>query len=218
MRTMLGAVRGAKATWCRLVAISCVLGASLGSVGCAGESGFEGLEPEELEQLDVDTGTITLDLTTVPPAALCIRLTATTPAGTATVKTFAVTAGSSSASLAFGKLAPGSYSLTGDAFNVACGSISGAGDWIADTLTVTIRVGVTSNATLTFRRNNPLTASANFVNNVVGVGVGFLSSYVATEQGMLQAGLINGSRTFTRATFPAFEPTSAGNAPRIVAP
>ena len=188
--------------------IALALGLSLGALGCSdGGEGSAGSTPDEA------TASVQVELTTVPPAAQCVRLTTTPSSGAATVRTFTVTAGSASV-LSLGKLAPGSYTLAGDAFNVACTSIgTSVADWIADSVPLSLRTGVTASATLTFRKNNPVSVAANFVNNVLGIALGAFGSVVATDGGILQAGATSGTKVFTRANFAAFDSTTVpGNA------
>jgi alpha-tubulin suppressor-like RCC1 family protein len=164
---------------------------------------------------------LTIALTTVPASTLCIRVTAKPSSGAAaTVKSFIVTSGSSSANLQMGVLLPETYSLTADAFNVACSSVSGAGIWIADPVTVTLRPGVAQTVTLTFRKNSSLGVKADFVNNVKSVIAGNMASYVVTDTDVLVSGSNYPSGpTFKRSGFPAFDSTSVpGNAVVTVAP
>lgn len=168
--------------------------------------------------LDADesgaTASVDVALTTVPPSTQCIRITTTPAGGTSTVNSFTVTAGSSSANMTIGKLLPGSYTVAGDAFNVACTSISGIADWVADPVPATMKSGLTTSITLTFRKSNPLKATANFVNNVIGLAVGNSTTYVATDAGLLTSGWqgTGSSTTFYRRTFAMFDGTvAAGN-------
>jgi alpha-tubulin suppressor-like RCC1 family protein len=153
-------------------------------------------------------------LTTVPTSAQCIRLTVTPATGAATVKTFTVTAGSASTNLQVGPLAPGNYTVTGDAFNVACASIgTTVGTWLADSVSVSAKAGVTTNFTLTFRKNSPIAASANFVNNVLGMTTIAGSTYIYTDSGLLESGYATYSQTFIRLSYSAFDSSSVpGNA------
>ena len=164
---------------------------------------------------DQSVESVSVAVTTVPGSTQCIRITATPSSGSATVRTFAVTSGTASANLQLGTLAPGAYTLTADAFNLACASITGAGSWIADAVPVTVKAGVTATVTLTFRKNNPVLVNANFVNNVQGVWVNGPASYVLTDTGLLSAGssYFGTNRTFSRVTVAAFDATTAaGNA------
>ena len=194
------------------------LGGGMFALGCGTP---EGAGPSSAND---QFSSVSLELTTVPSSAQCIRITATPSSGSATVKLFTVTAGSTSANLQLGVLAPGSYVFSADAFNVACASISGAGNWIADSVTATVRPGVTSNITMTFRKNNPVAVNANFVNNVQGMAVNFLNTIIATDSGIVQAGNINpalgvGSNSvFLRPNYSPFDSSTVpGNAPVAVA-
>lgn len=81
-----------------------------------------------------------------------------------------------------------------DAFNVACTGLSGAGHWIADPTSVTLKAGATTTITMTFLENNPVTVTANFVPNIQSVSLGG-STFVVTDQGVLQSGLVSSSQT-----------------------
>lgn len=187
-----------------LLATSIALISTIGMLGC--DSTAPDPRSDKLESVQVN-------LTTVPTSAQCIRITATPSSGSATVKTFTVTAGAASTNLQVGPLLQGSYTFTADAFNVACTSISGAGNWIADPVSGTIRAGVATTITMTFRKNNPVTVNANFVNNVQSLAMSSTSSFIVTDAGVLQTGHINGASIFTRANFSAFDSSSVpGNA------
>jgi len=179
-----------------------------GMVSCSAEG--EGAQSAETDS----TSSVQIALTTVPSSAQCIRITATPTSGSATVRTFPVTAGSALSGLQFGKLAPGAYTITGDAFNVSCSSIGNTvGDWLGDSVSLALRSGVTPTVTLTFRKSPSLTANANFLNNVFGVAVGLPNTFVATDTGIVQAGALNSSSTFTRSSYSTFDSTmAAGNA------
>jgi len=161
---------------------------------------------------DPQVESVSVALTTVPTGALCIRITATPSSGAATVKTFSVTSGSSSASLQLGPLSPGNYTFIADAFNLACTSLTGAGNWIADPTPVALKAGATTTITMTFRENNPVTVTANFVPNIQSISL-FGNTFVVTDQGVLQSGLISSSQTFVRTNFSVFNASSVpGNA------
>ena len=180
----------------------CATSLSLAVAGCGSEN------PGNLSATEEQPSSIEFALTALPSTVQCVRVTATPTSGAATVKT-----GTSASAIAVGTMTPGTYTVSGDAFNVACTSISGAGNWIADPISVTVKPGVTANVTLTFRKNNPLTANANFVNNVQSVAMGPFSSGIGTDGGVLQSGNIISSKVFTRASFNTFDPTvAAGNA------
>jgi alpha-tubulin suppressor-like RCC1 family protein len=183
------------------------------AAGCASDPSA----PAAAEAGD-DVATVEVALTSVPGGVQCIRLVATPSAGSATTKTFTVTAGSSSASLQIGPVAPGTYTLSGDAFNLACTSISGVAPWTADPVSVTVRAGLATTLTMTFRKNSPITVNANFINNVLGVAMSFMNGFVFTDGGLLQTGVISGTQSYTRANFSAFDSSSVpGNAIAAVA-
>jgi hypothetical protein len=190
----------------------CAMGLAAGAVACGADDGAS------VAYEDGAVASVELAITTVPASTQCIRVTATPASGAATVKSFVVTAGSSSASLAFGKLKPGDYTLTGDAFNVACTSIgSSVGDWSADPIALTMKAGVVSTAKLTFRKNNSLSASANFVNNVLGGSLGDDATFIITDAGVLASGATPGTAAFTRLSFSALDGSVAGNVPTQIA-
>jgi Regulator of chromosome condensation (RCC1) repeat len=184
-----------------------VLWAAGAASGCAPDSADDG-----------DVTTVTVALTTVPTGVQCVRLVATPTSGSATTKTFTVAAGSSSASLQIGPFTPGNYTLSGDAFNVACTSISGVAPWTADSVPVTVRTGQAATVTMTFRKENPVTVNVNFVNNVLGLSMSFMNGFVVTDSGILQTGVIPGTVSYTRANFAAFDSSSIpGNAVASIA-
>jgi alpha-tubulin suppressor-like RCC1 family protein len=186
-----------------------------------GATSLMACESQQEAKLDQSSAedSVTIALTSVPASTLCIRATATPASGPDTVRSFIVTPGSTSANLKLGALVPGAYTLNADAFNVACTSISGAGSWIADPVAITVRAGVPTSVTMTFRKNAPVEINANFVNNVKAVAVGQTSSYIVTDSGVLQTGTINETSVFTRTNFAAFDSTSVpGNAVVTIAP
>jgi hypothetical protein len=181
--------------------------------------GLVGCESQDQVAQDQGRGSeesLTVALTSVPASTLCIRVTAKPSSGSAaTVKSFIVTPGSSSANLQMGVLLPETYGLTADAFNVACSSVNGAGNWIADPVTVTVRPGVAETVTMTFRKNSPLGVKANFVSNVRSFASGYSASYVVTDTDILATGYVypNYGVTFAPVGFSAFDSTSVpGNA------
>jgi alpha-tubulin suppressor-like RCC1 family protein len=138
---------------------------------------------------DADTsesGSVTIALASVPTAIQCIQITAT---GASTIsKPFSVTAGASTASLAFGQLPLGAVTFTGSAYNVACASIAGAtAQWLADAQTVTVQTGIIPSVNLTFRPNNASSVTANFVGNVTDVAVGPNTTYFMYADGSVKA-------------------------------
>lgn len=182
------------------------LGSLLG--GCSSE---DAMGPIGAGEESGATASVEVALATVPTSTQCIRLTTTPTTGAAIVNNFTVTAGSSSASLTIGKLAAGNYTVSGEAFNASCNNVSGIGDWIADPVPATMQRGVTTSVTLTFRKSNPLKATANFVNNVLNVSLGNSTTYVVTDGGLLTSGWQPGTGstpTFVRRAFTMFDGTA----------
>ncbi len=128
--------------------------------GCSFGAG-EGEESEDLGVADVA-------LTQVPAGIQCIRVVAT---GSSTVTTnLPVVASTSTATLSIGKLPLGQVSFSASAFEQACASVgSNSPSWLADPATATLQAGVPATVSLTFRSNNPVTVSANFVQSAVGI-------------------------------------------------
>ena len=206
-----------RVTTCLKTVSVVVFGQLLG--GCGAD---DAMGPQRDAEEAGATASVEVALTTVPTSTQCIRLTTTPAVGAATVSTFTVTAGSSSANLTVGKLAPGSYTVSGDAFNVACASSAGLGDWVADPVPATMKSGVTTSVTLTFRKSNPLKATANFVNNVLSVAAGNATTYVVTDGGLLTSGwqgTTGTTSTFVRRSFTMFDGTATpGNTITSIAP
>ncbi len=181
--------------------------------GTSGLMACESAEQARLDQAGTAEDSVTIALSTVPASTLCIRVTATPASGSATMKSFIVAPGATSASLSMGVLAPGSYNFAAEAFNVACTSVTGAGNWVADPVAVTVSAGVPTNVMLTFRKNAPVVVNANFVNNVKSITEGYFDTYAVTDSGILQAGANVNSAVLLRQNFAAFDPSLApGNA------
>ena len=125
-------------------------------------------------------GAATLAITTVPTGVQCIRIV-TTPAvldAAATSNPVTtdenVSVGAASASYALGQLPLGDVTFTGSAYAAACGSVTpkSVADWIADPVQTNLRTGAPATVALTFRRNNPVTGSVSFVDNLISLSVG----------------------------------------------
>jgi alpha-tubulin suppressor-like RCC1 family protein len=117
------------------------------------------------------TGSISLEISTVPTGVQCIQISAL--GSSLVTQNFTVTAGSSSAGLTLGQLPLGQVTITGQAFTAACTSLSGqTAAWVADTAVVTLQAGVTASLTLTFRPNNSVSGSASFVGNITQIALG----------------------------------------------
>ena len=117
-----------------------------------------------------ETGEVQFELAVAPTGAQCIRVVAAPPTGSAITRTFSVTGGSFIAGLSLGVLPAGTIAFSGDAFTAACSAIGSAtAGWTADPLSATIRSGVVTNITLTFRPRNPVGVGINFVRNIAAV-------------------------------------------------
>jgi alpha-tubulin suppressor-like RCC1 family protein len=130
---------------------------------------------------------VSLAITTVPPGVQCIQITAT---GSYTVsQNFPATPDAGTAgALSLGELPLGSVAITGQAFNAACAGIgSQQPSWVADKQVVTLHEGVITWLTMTFRPDNPVTATPNFVGNVVQVAVGAASIAAVLSDGTVEA-------------------------------
>jgi alpha-tubulin suppressor-like RCC1 family protein len=189
---------------------------AMAALPIAGGCGSEGTtEPESNSESEAS---VEITLTTMPTSAQCVRITVTASSGSATSKSFTIAAGASTANLNVGTFRPGDYTITGDTFNVACASVgTSVGDWIADPLAISVRAGVPTFVTLTFRKNAPIRANANFVPSATGVATGYYSNYIATDVGILQYDSL--SKLFQRTNFTAFDSTAVpGNAIAAITP
>jgi hypothetical protein len=147
-----------------------------------------------------DTAQVSLTLATVPAKVQCIRVTAR---GSSTVtKDFPVSPGASTtAPLSLGQLPLGSVSITGEAFDSACGTSSQQPSWIADPQTVNLKAGVIASLTLTFRPDNPVAGNTNFVGNVVQVALGLTETDVVLGDGTVEASGFGNGGLFDTSTF-----------------
>jgi alpha-tubulin suppressor-like RCC1 family protein len=127
-------------------------------------------------------GEVTLDLTTAPSNAQCIRLTLTPQSGSATVQLIPLTAGASTANVSIGMVPNGVFTVKADAFTAACSSIgSSAAAWTADPVGATVQPGQVTKIALTFRPNNMVSVSANFLPNIKGIAAGGFNTVLLTD-------------------------------------
>lgn len=168
--------------------------------GCSSGSGGSGSSE--------NTGRATLAVTNVPSGVQCIEVSVQ---GASTVtQTFTVSGGESSANLSLGDLPLGWASVTGQAYDVACGNIGSAQPaWVADNQFVTLRAGEITNLTLAFREVLPTSGTANFVGTATAMAVGSRTTFVLLADGSTSyAGFIpNGFRT-ALVPIPTFFPTA----------
>lgn len=126
-------------------------------------------------------GSVTLALQRVPTSVLCVVIDAAS-ADYGTSRQFSVVGGSTNTTLDMGKLALGSTTLEGLAYDQACASIASATpSWIADPVTVVLEPGVRAAVDLTFRKNNSVVGTASFVDNITSVTVGYWGSVALTD-------------------------------------
>jgi hypothetical protein len=101
-------------------------------------------------------------LMAVPSGVGCLRISVT---GSASVsRDFTLMSGSPTTNLSMNRLPLGNVTINGLAYASSCGA--GETIYIADTTSAVLAPGVVSELPLTFRKNNPVTASVNFVGNV----------------------------------------------------
>jgi alpha-tubulin suppressor-like RCC1 family protein len=132
------------------------------SQGCAIDAGSE--STGEFDEQDL--GKVELLVRSVPTGVGCIRIFA---AGT--TANFTLAAGSSTVNLSLGRLPPGNTTVSGAAYATSCGT--GEQLYVADSVTVNLDAGTTTSVELTFRINNALNVSANFVGQVAGLAAAF---------------------------------------------
>jgi len=132
---------------------------------------------------------VTAQLMAVPTGTQCVRITVTPPSGTASVQSFTLTSGASTASLSLGSLPVGNDTVTGAAYAATCSSIgSSSPTYTADPVTAVVHAGVVTNIVLTFRANNPASVSVNFVSTVVSIVAGGYTSFALTSGAPLEWG------------------------------
>jgi alpha-tubulin suppressor-like RCC1 family protein len=125
--------------------VCCSLASAIG-FGCGAA------DPASAES-EVETGGVTAELNVVPASVLCVRITYTQAA--ATSKTFTVATGGAT-TLSLGKIPLGATKFKGEAFNVACSSVtsSTSPDWITpNDVSATVVLGVDTSVPLTLRPN-----------------------------------------------------------------
>jgi len=145
-----------------------------------------------------------VNLTVVPTGVQCVQVQVAVPSQTPVTKTVVVAPGSSSMSLALGQLPFGAATFSGSAFSVACASIgSSTPTWVSDPVQVNLRAGVVTSVEMTFRKNNPVSVNANFLDNVAEIVTGFAATYARMSDGTVkQWGATGPGSTFQSATLP----------------
>jgi alpha-tubulin suppressor-like RCC1 family protein len=144
--------------------------------GCGGD-GSASLADEESE-----VGQISAELTQVPAGVLCVRIFVSRGQKTTL---FNMAAGQSSATLNVGKIALGSTTIEGSAFNVACTSVttSTVPDWIGNPVNVEIKPGIGPRVTLSLAPNVPSNVGVDFVQPAAALATGLNWSYAIAAHG-----------------------------------
>jgi len=139
------------------------------ATACVGDPEGEGaFDDDHIGQAD-------FEIKQVPSGVTCIRVSV---AGTTTVtKDFGQLAtGASTSSLNMDRLPLGNVSISAMAFATSASATSCTANqtplWVADAATALLEPGVVSKLDLTFRKNNPVTASVNFVGNIQALSAG----------------------------------------------
>jgi hypothetical protein len=137
---------------------------------------------------DDGTSEVEVALTTVPSGVLCVRIDSTVGGQAQAARLLSVTPGMLSPSLSLGTMPAGAASFSGVAFNVACASVvaSTPASWIADSATATLSPGIVTTVPMIFRRNNPVSVNANFLDNVSELAVGNATSYARMTDGTVK--------------------------------
>lgn len=120
--------------------------------------------PSERDGGEATPDSISAELTVVPPTGVqCIRLTITMGA-LVERQLFGVSAGQNTR-IQVGGLSPGPASFTGDAFDLACSTVTGKSfpTWTSDTQTVTLSASAVAKVFLTFQQNVRALVSLDFV-------------------------------------------------------
>jgi hypothetical protein len=187
-----------------------VLAIGLALVGCAvpeaaappgdgtGTGTGSGSDPNAL-------GQVSLDLAATPAGAQCIRLTITPASGSASVQMVNITASNGSGTpIALTGLPTGPVTISADAYTVACGSISGTPPaWSADPTSVVVRPGLVTSLVLTFKPDNSVSITPNFVGSISSIVAGGYNTYVLTDgapEGWGVYGVAPGGQSPSRST------------------
>jgi len=139
------------------------------AAGCVGDTEEEGWQEGD------DIGQATFEVKAVPSGVTCIRISVV---GTTTVtKDFGQLAvGAPTTTLNMDRLPLGTVAISAMAFATSATATSCTANqtplWIADAVTTLLEPGVVSKLDLTFRKNNPVTASVNFVGNIQALAAG----------------------------------------------
>jgi hypothetical protein len=141
------------------------MGSSLGRIGflgwvCLATALACGGEPGTADDAE-EVGQVELQLAQVPAGIVCVELTL--DGSTQLTKRFSVVSGQSAA-LSLAPVRPGQVTLGGNAFNVACASVTTATAplWVAEPTNLVATAGVVTPARLTFVKPATLSVTADF--------------------------------------------------------
>lgn len=149
---------------------------ALASAGFVLGCGSGDSEPEQSAGSE-NIGSAVFELKQVPDGVGCIRITVSS--AEVVTKDFPVAAGAATASLNMDRLPLGAAAIDSSAFETSCGT--GSPTYVADTETTLFRPGFVATLALTFRKNNPVVASANFVGNVQKLSFGSDVTYALID-------------------------------------
>jgi len=130
-------------------------------------------------------GEVSLAVMAVPASVQCIQIVA---AGSSTVsQVLPVTTGASTVSMSLGALPLGEVAISGQAYTTACASIAGTVPaWVAAPVSATLVAGKISSVALTFRPDNPVGATGNFIGDVTQVAPGDQDTMIIESDGSLR--------------------------------
>lgn len=154
----------------------------IGLAACALASTALGCS-SEWDQTEISGSSIYLE--SVPPGVQCISVIAS---GSEVVEqAFEVAPGQADVTLDLGPLPLGKLQIDGRAFTKACTAQLQAPNqepaWIADTEQLEVFAGLPAHVGMTFRRHEPGSGTAEFVESVVGVAVGSRATYAIAPDG-----------------------------------
>jgi hypothetical protein len=144
------------------LALSSIVLASMGPIGCLGEASPEG------------TAQAVAELQVIPTLVGCLRVVFRAPGATNdTTRNFGVTPGLP-ATLDLGYLAAGAYAFRASAFNGACSSVgaSTVASWVGEPVAATITPGIPTRLAFTLRPNVTTTSAVDFVQPVRAIFAG----------------------------------------------
>lgn len=167
-----------------------VTAALTASIGCGRgtppPNGQPAIEADEADPAGQRTSRAAA-VTAVPSGAQCVRLSLTRDAKT-TTKSYDVQ-GNGPAVLDLGPQLAGSLSITGKAYDLACGKVdaSSVASWLAETIAADLLTGVSTRLTLTFHRNETTTVTTAFVEPVEELFMGDHTTYALMRDGSVRA-------------------------------